>query len=101
LPDPQPESTGEAYNPIWLRRTIRDLNKDHSLRLISLGEELFRERLSSASFKFEQEACQSKLRTLINVLLKLNAGSVVANGLILLQAHYPLFLTVRKESVSS
>ena len=84
-------------NPIWLRRTIGELNKETPVELVSLGEELFRERLDSASFKFDQEACQSRIQRLINLLLKLNRGNLVANSLILLQAHYPLFLTVRKK----
>lgn len=87
-------------NPIWLRRTMGELKKEYPLQLVSLGEELFRERLSRASFKFDHEASQSKLRPLINILLALNRGNLVSNSIILLQAHYPLFLTVRKENGS-
>lgn len=83
-------------NPIWVRKTVAQLAREYPIQLISLGEELFRERLGSASFEFDQVGCQSKLRPLIDLLLKLNRGNIVANSLILAQAYYPLFITIRK-----
>jgi hypothetical protein len=65
-----------------LRRTIEKLNKEQPLQLISLGEELFRERLRGSSFQFEQEASRSTIGGLIDVLHKLNRGNIVANILI-------------------
>jgi len=87
-------------NPIWLRRTLRELGKNYPLQPVSLGEELFRERLNAATFEFAQQGSRARIGPLISLLLKLNKGDMVANSLILLQAHYPLYLTVRKTVVS-
>lgn len=84
-------------NPIWLRRTLHDLGKEYPLQVVSLGEELFRERLSGLSFEFEQRGAESKIGELIRLLLKLNRDNWIAESLILLRAYYPLYLTVRKE----
>jgi SAM-dependent methyltransferase len=84
-------------NPVWLRRTLRDLGTNQHLRVISLGEEVFRDRLKAASFNFQQSAVRAILSPVINVLRRLNAGSLAANLFILLQAHYPIYLTVAKE----
>jgi SAM-dependent methyltransferase len=84
-------------NPFWLRKAVRGLKRDYSLRLISLGEEIFRERLAATSFKFEQEASGGRLRNLIRLLLWLNRGGIVSTMMIFFQVYYPLYLTVRKE----
>jgi SAM-dependent methyltransferase len=88
-------------NPIWCRRTISDLKKEYRLELISLGEELFQERLNAHSFQFEHQVTASKVGRLIGLLLKLNKGNFIANTFILIQAHYPIYLTVRKDEVNS
>lgn len=83
-------------NPVWLRRTIQELGREQPLELISLGEELFRERLRGASFNFEQDAAKSQLGGLMQLLLALNKGDWIANLFIALQAYYPIYMTVRK-----
>jgi ubiquinone/menaquinone biosynthesis C-methylase UbiE len=83
-------------NPVWVRRTIRRLNAKYRLRRISLGEEIFRERLRE-TFRFETRAVRSKLGSLLRVLGALNVKDAVSRALIVLQAHYPMYLTVVKE----
>jgi len=87
-------------NPFWLRRSIRRLKEDFPLRTISLGEDLFRDRLSSAAFDFEQRGAESKIGSLIRLLLKLNKGNFLAEGFILLGTYYPMYLTLCKEETS-
>jgi len=83
-------------NPAWLRRTVKRLGSRYRLRLISLGEEVFRERLR-ATFRFETRTGATKLGPIIRVLRVLNFKDVVSRSLILARAHYPIYLTVLKE----
>lgn len=82
-------------NPIWCRRTVDTLARAHQLQLISLGEELFLERLSQM-FTFETEVVAGKLHGIISVLKKINRGNWAGRLIVALQGHYPIYLTVRK-----
>jgi hypothetical protein len=86
-------------NPVWLRRTIHALDGGARLRIVSLGEEVFSERLNAPAFGFQHAAVGSVLAPVINFLRKLNVGNIAANLLITLKAHYPIYLTVKKEAV--
>jgi ubiquinone/menaquinone biosynthesis C-methylase UbiE len=86
-------------NPVWLRRTVAGIAKEHPVRIVSMGEEVFRERLKSPSFNFQYNAVQKILGPIIGLLLRLNFGGIAANLFILLQAHYPIYLTVQKTPV--
>jgi SAM-dependent methyltransferase len=83
-------------NPVWVRRTIRRLGARYRLRLVSLGEEIFRERLRE-TFRFETRAVRSKLGSVMKVLGLLNVKDLVSRTFILFQAHYPMYVTVVKE----
>jgi ubiquinone/menaquinone biosynthesis C-methylase UbiE len=87
-------------NPVWIRRAIKRLGTRYRLRRVSLGEEIFRERLRD-SFRFETQGGRSKLGTLIKILGLMNVKDLVSRSLILLQAHYPMYLTVVKEGPAS
>ena len=84
-------------NPIWLRRTIRILCKETPIRLISMGEEIFRERMNARSFNYQQQSVGQIIAPLINLLRRLNFGNLAANLVILFQGHYPIYLTIVKE----
>jgi ubiquinone/menaquinone biosynthesis C-methylase UbiE len=84
-------------NPVWLRRTIRSLGKEEPLRLVSLGEEVFRERLAAPSFQFQHSAVASILSPAIQLLRNAKISRLIGNLLVGLQAHYPIYLTVAKE----
>jgi SAM-dependent methyltransferase len=84
-------------NPVWARRVVRILGSKYGLEVVSLGEELFTERLRDA-FLFEAGATRSKIGSLIKAVGFLNYKDLVARVLILLQAHYPIYLTVRKHA---
>jgi ubiquinone/menaquinone biosynthesis C-methylase UbiE len=82
-------------NPVWVRRVLRKLGAKYDLEVVSLGEELFIERLRGA-FKFETGASQSRIAPIIKTLALLNYKDMVSKMLILLKAHYPIYLTVHK-----
>jgi len=83
-------------NPVWLRRTIDGIAKKHPVSIVSLGEDVFRERLKSAAFNFQHGAVQKVIGPIIGLLQRLNFGGVAANVFILLQGHYPIYLTLKK-----
>jgi ubiquinone/menaquinone biosynthesis C-methylase UbiE len=82
-------------NPIWLRRTIASIARDQPVTIVSQGEEVFRDRLKS-SFNFQHKAVQKIIGPIIGTLQRLNIGGVAANLFVMLQAHYPIYLTVQK-----
>jgi hypothetical protein len=82
-------------NPIWCRRTIDKLGRSYPLELVSLGEDLFLERLSQA-FAFETEIVASKLQGTIALLKKMNRGNWIGRLIVAFRGYYPIYLTVRK-----
>jgi|SRR5579884_553277 len=84
-------------NPLWCKRTIRRIAAAMNCRLelISLGEEIFLERLSQA-FRFETQIVAVHLRPVVAALQKLNFRNWVGRLIIALRGHYPIYLTVRK-----
>lgn len=82
-------------NPLWCRRMIRKLGKVYRLEPVSLGEELFLERLSQA-FSFETQMVASKLSGPIKLLKKMNRANWIGRLIVALQGHYPIYMTVRK-----
>ena len=82
-------------NPIWCRRTIAKLDQIYRLELVSLGEELFLERLSQA-FTFETQTVAGRLHGIIAAIRGLNRGNWIGHLIVACQGHYPIYLTVRK-----
>jgi SAM-dependent methyltransferase len=82
-------------NPIWCRRIVRELGREWPLELVSLGDDVFLERLSQA-FVFETQVVASRLRGLIGAVRSINRGNWFGRLIVALQGHYPIYLTVRK-----
>jgi SAM-dependent methyltransferase len=82
-------------NPIWCRRQVRQLNRAYNFELVSMGEDIFLERLSRA-FVFEAKIVKGTIERLIGVLQKINIGNWIGHLLVALQAHYPIYLIIRK-----
>jgi SAM-dependent methyltransferase len=82
-------------NPLWCRRTLQEVGRLYPLDLISLGEELFLERLS-ARFEFETQVVAGNISRLVSVLQAVNMGNWIGRLIVVLQGHYPMYLTVRK-----
>lgn len=82
-------------NPLWIRRTVGKLRKLYPVELISLGEEVFLERLSQP-FRFETKAVRGRTGAMVGVLQAVNLGNWVGRLIVALQGHYPIYLTIRK-----
>jgi SAM-dependent methyltransferase len=82
-------------NPVWCRRMVREVGKKYPLELVSVGEELFLERLTQP-FTFEMQTVASKIGKAIGIFRRLNVGNWMGHLIVLLQGHYPIYLTVRK-----
>jgi SAM-dependent methyltransferase len=82
-------------NPIWCRRMVKKLGKTYSVKLISVGDELFLERLSH-TFRFEMKTVGAQLGGLMSALRILNLGNWIGHAIVAAQGIYPIYLTVRK-----
>jgi SAM-dependent methyltransferase len=82
-------------NPIWCRRQIRQLSRTYCVEQVSLGEDRFLKRLAGA-FVFEAEVVKGTLERLIKLVQMVNLGNWIGHLLVGLQAHYPIYLTLRK-----
>ncbi len=82
-------------NPIWCRRQIRELSCRYRVEQVSLGEEMFLKRLSTA-FIFEAQVVQVSIGRLIRLIQIVNVGNWIGYLLVGLQAHYPIYLQLRK-----
>jgi SAM-dependent methyltransferase len=84
-------------NPIWCRRAVKQVSKQYPATLISNGAEIFRDKLKQP-FEFDMERTASQLGRMIRLMQRLNFGNWVGQLIVLFQGHYPLYLTVRRES---
>ncbi len=92
------EKLHTEINPFWLRKTLKNIAKKYPLEIISLGEEVFCERLKSPSFNFEYKSTKNLLSPIIGFLQKVNISGLIARMFVNMQAHYPIYLTLKKIS---
>jgi SAM-dependent methyltransferase len=83
-------------NPIWCRRAVKQVSKQYPAKLISVGAEIFLDRLKQP-FDFDMERTASQLGRLIRLMQHLNFGNWIGRLIVLFQGHYPLYLTVQRE----
>ena len=74
---------------------VAKAGKKYPLELVSVGADLFLERLAQP-FTFETQMVASKARKAVDVFRTLNVGNWMGRLVVLLQGHYPIYLTVRK-----
>jgi ubiquinone/menaquinone biosynthesis C-methylase UbiE len=82
-------------NPLWCRQTVARLARTCPLQLVSVGDDLFLERLAQM-FTFETQVVAGRLQGIIAALKKINRANWVGRLIVALQGHYPIYLTVRK-----
>ena len=82
-------------NPVWCRRMVAKARRKYPLQLLSLGEDLFLERLAKPA-TFESQMVAGKVGTAVRLFHTLNAGNWLGRLVVLLQGHYPIYVTVRK-----
>jgi SAM-dependent methyltransferase len=81
-------------NPNWCRSIPRRV-RSHDVSVLSLGEEVFLDRLS-ARFEFETTVVAGKLGVVIAAVRALNAGNWIGRSIVALRGHYPIYFTMRK-----
>jgi SAM-dependent methyltransferase len=84
-------------NPIWCRRAVRQINKEYPVQLLSLGAEIFLDRLTQP-FQFEMERTAARLGKLMRVFQRLNLGNWIGRLIVSAQGYYPIYLTVRRKA---
>ena len=82
-------------NPVWFRKTVRKLSRIFPLELISLGEDVFLERLTDP-FQFETQAVKGTIGKAMATLQAVNLGNWLGRLIVALQGYYPIYLTIRK-----
>ena len=82
-------------NPRWCRAALRRLRSRYPHRLLSLGDDLFLDRLA-APFEFETRGAEDRLAPAISALQRINLSNWVGHLMVALQAWYPLYITARR-----
>jgi ubiquinone/menaquinone biosynthesis C-methylase UbiE len=82
-------------NPVWCRSVFRDLSRRRPLTLVSLGEEVFLERLARP-FEFETGHVGMYIGGLVRMLQRLNVANWIGHLLVGLKGYYPIYLTIQK-----
>jgi SAM-dependent methyltransferase len=82
-------------NPIWIRSTFQKINRVMPVQLVSMGGEIFRERLQEP-FVFETSVVKSKVGTLVRGVQALNIGNWIGWTITGLQGYYPMYVTARR-----
>jgi len=78
-----------------IKKWINNIAEKNNIKVISFGEEIFYERMTTANFS--AWAGLSRIKSLVALLSKLKVSSLVARILIFLKAFTPIILTVRKK----
>jgi SAM-dependent methyltransferase len=82
-------------NPVWCRRAVRRLQRRFPLRLLSLGEEIFLERLR-APFRFETQNVKSRLEGAVALFQAINVANWLGRVVVGLQGFYPIYMTLAR-----
>jgi ubiquinone/menaquinone biosynthesis C-methylase UbiE len=85
-----------AINPRWSRKTLARIGQSYPIQLLSLGEDVFLERLSHA-FNFEKPTVAGKIGRLVTLLQRINRRNWVGRVIVALQGHYPIYMTVLRK----
>lgn len=83
-------------NPLWCRRTVRQINEIYPVTLLSLGENDFLDRLEHP-FRFEMKRVAGKLGRTIATLQKINRRNWIGRTIVALQGFYPISLTLQRK----
>jgi hypothetical protein len=81
-------------NPVWARRQLALIAETTPIEILSLGQDVFRERMGEASVG--RWMALGKVGRLVDLAAKLKLNRLAAEIVILLQGWSPLIMTVRK-----
>jgi ubiquinone/menaquinone biosynthesis C-methylase UbiE len=86
-------------NPVWCRRTVKKINQQYPVTLLSLGEKDFLDRLAKP-FQFEMQRTAGKLGMAIRAMQKVNIGNWAGRTIVGLQGFYPISMVLRREAAN-
>lgn len=93
--DPQFAKTLRTeLNVSWTRKQLTKLQEKYNIDVISLGQEIFLERMRSLNF--ETWAGLTKVKAILNIFRKLGLNFIAARIILLLNGWTPIILTIRK-----
>jgi len=84
-------------NPVWCRRAVKQVSRKYPVQLLSVGGDVFLDRLAQP-FQFEMERTASQLQTIIAIMQRLNVGNWMGHMIVAAQGHYPIYLTLRRQT---
>jgi SAM-dependent methyltransferase len=85
-------------NPRWFKRVLAEVGQAYPLHVISLGDDLFLERLAKP-FQFEAQGVSRRLGAVLRVIQLLNRGNWIGKLIVAAQGYYPLYVTVRRNGL--
>ena len=83
-------------NPIWCRRTVKKINQKYPVRLLTLGEKDFLDRLEKP-FQFEMQRVAGRIGFAVRAVQMLNAGNWIGRTIVGLQGFYPISMVLQRE----
>jgi SAM-dependent methyltransferase len=85
----------KLINPIWCKRAVETINATYPVRLLTLGQDVFLEKLAKP-FHFETKALTSKVGSIVGGVQSINIGNWMGKLIVALQGYYPIYLTMQK-----
>jgi SAM-dependent methyltransferase len=82
-------------NPRWCRRVLRDIGKTYPLDVLSLGDDIFLERLA-VPFTFETKGVAGRLAPIVRIVQACNRWNWMGKLIVAARGYYPLYITVRR-----
>lgn len=82
-------------NPLWCKRVVRKLNSYYPVELISLGEDLFLQRLKN-NFDFETKGVSGRIGGIVSLIQRVNRANWMGKVIVAAQGYYPIYMTLRK-----
>jgi len=82
-------------NIFWTYNILKTLHGKYGFRVLSFGEEVFYERMSS--FDFEAKGGLSKVKHLVEIAGKLRLNKILAKTVLLMKGWSPIILTMQKK----
>jgi SAM-dependent methyltransferase len=93
--DPSFVRTLKLINPVWCKRAVKSINAMYPVRLVTLGQEIFLEKLAKP-FDFETKVVAGKLDRIVHGLQAINAGNWIGRLIVAAQGYYPIYLTIQR-----
>ncbi len=81
-------------NYFWTKNTLEMLRKKHEFSVLSLGEDVFYERM--CSFDFEAKGGLAKVKRVVKLSGKLKLNKIIAKMILLSKGWAPIILTMEK-----